>query len=48
MLILVLSKVLNLYDRDELLLRKTTLDEAPKLFQVATLMALLLWLGHPF
>jgi len=47
-LILTLSKVLNLYDRDELLLHKTTLDEAPKLFQVATLMALLLWLGHGF
>ena len=47
-LILVLAKVLNLYDRDELLLRKNTLDEAPKLFQVATLMGLLLWLGHAF
>jgi exopolysaccharide biosynthesis polyprenyl glycosylphosphotransferase len=47
-LILVLSKVLHLYDRDELLLHKSTLDEAPKLFQVATLMALVLWLGHPF
>jgi exopolysaccharide biosynthesis polyprenyl glycosylphosphotransferase len=47
-LILVLAKVLDLYDRDELLLHKTTLDEAPKLFQVATLMALLLWLGHEF
>jgi exopolysaccharide biosynthesis polyprenyl glycosylphosphotransferase len=46
--IVVLSKVLNLYDRDELVLRKSTLDEAPKLFQVATLMALLLWLSHPF
>jgi exopolysaccharide biosynthesis polyprenyl glycosylphosphotransferase len=47
-LIVVLSKVLNVYDRDELLLAKTTLDETPKLFQVATLMALLLWLGHSF
>jgi hypothetical protein len=47
-LILLLAKVLDLYDRDELLLHKTTLDEAPKLFQVATLMALLLWLGHEF
>jgi exopolysaccharide biosynthesis polyprenyl glycosylphosphotransferase len=47
-LIVVLAKVLDLYDRDELLLHKTTLDEAPKLFQVATLMALLLWLGHEF
>jgi exopolysaccharide biosynthesis polyprenyl glycosylphosphotransferase len=44
--IVVIAKVLGLYDRDELLLRKTTLDEAPKLFQVATLMALVLWLGH--
>ena len=47
-LIVALAKVLHLYDRDELLLCKTTLDEIPKLFQVATLMALLLWLGHGF
>jgi exopolysaccharide biosynthesis polyprenyl glycosylphosphotransferase len=45
-LIVVISKVLGLYDRDELLLRKTTLDEAPALFQLSTLSALLLWLGH--
>ena len=44
-MIVLLSKVLGLYDRDELLLRKTTLDEVPKLFQVATLTALLLSLG---
>lgn len=44
-LIVLLGKVLGLYDRDELLLRKTTLDEVPKLFQVATLTALLLSLG---
>jgi hypothetical protein len=36
-LLLVVAKVLGLYDRDETLLRKTTLDEAPKLFQLATL-----------
>ena len=41
-LIVLIGKVVGLYDRDELLLRKNTLDEAPKLFQVATLMALLL------
>jgi exopolysaccharide biosynthesis polyprenyl glycosylphosphotransferase len=34
----------GLYDRDETLLRKTTLDEAPKLFQLATLCALVAWL----
>jgi exopolysaccharide biosynthesis polyprenyl glycosylphosphotransferase len=43
--LVVIGKVLGLYDRDELVLRKTTLDEAPKLFQVATLTALVLWLS---
>jgi len=43
-LALVSAKVLGLYDRDEMLLRKTTLDEAPKLFQLASLCALLGWL----
>jgi exopolysaccharide biosynthesis polyprenyl glycosylphosphotransferase len=38
------AKVLGLYDRDEVLLRKTTLDEAPKLFQLATMCALAAWL----
>jgi exopolysaccharide biosynthesis polyprenyl glycosylphosphotransferase len=41
----VQAKVLGLYDRDELLLRKTTLDEAPKLFQLATLFTLAAWLA---
>jgi exopolysaccharide biosynthesis polyprenyl glycosylphosphotransferase len=44
-LLLVVAKVLGLYDRDETLLRKTTLDEAPKLFQLATLCTLVVWLG---
>jgi exopolysaccharide biosynthesis polyprenyl glycosylphosphotransferase len=39
-LLLVGAKLLGLYDRDETLLRKTTLDEAPKLFQLATLSTL--------
>ncbi|TMK23891.1 MAG: sugar transferase [Actinobacteria bacterium] len=38
------AKITGLYDRDETLLRKTTLDEAPKLFQLATLSALVAWL----
>jgi exopolysaccharide biosynthesis polyprenyl glycosylphosphotransferase len=37
------SKVSGLYDRDELVLRKTTLDEAPALFHVATLFTLAIW-----
>jgi exopolysaccharide biosynthesis polyprenyl glycosylphosphotransferase len=44
-LLLVTAKLLGLYDRDETLLRKTTLDEAPKLFQLATLSTLVAWLG---
>lgn len=38
------AKILGLYDRDELLLRKTTIEEAPQLFQLATLTALVAWL----
>ncbi len=41
-LIVLISKLLGLYDRDELVLRKSTLEEAPKLFQLATLFALAL------
>src|SRR5947207_10285007 len=44
-ILLVGAKLLGLYDRDETLLRKTTLDEAPKLFQLATLCTLVAWLG---
>ena len=39
------AKIFGLYDRDDALLHKTTLDEAPKLFQAATLCALLAWLA---
>ena len=45
-LVVALAKIKGLYDRDELLVRKTTLDEAPQIFQLATLSALLVWLGQ--
>jgi exopolysaccharide biosynthesis polyprenyl glycosylphosphotransferase len=44
-LVVLISKVLRLYERDEQVVHKTTLDEAPMLFQVATIYTLLLWLG---
>jgi exopolysaccharide biosynthesis polyprenyl glycosylphosphotransferase len=44
----VVAKVIGLYDRDQTLLHKTTLDEAPKLFQIATLGALCTWLAGGF
>jgi len=43
-ILVVGAKLTGLYDRDETLLRKTTLDEAPRLFQLATLCALVAWL----
>jgi exopolysaccharide biosynthesis polyprenyl glycosylphosphotransferase len=42
----VVSKVTGLYDRDELTLEKSTLDEAPALFQLATLYTLVFWLSQ--
>jgi exopolysaccharide biosynthesis polyprenyl glycosylphosphotransferase len=42
-LIVVLSKIIGTYDREQLLVHKSTLDEVPALFQVATLYALLIW-----
>jgi exopolysaccharide biosynthesis polyprenyl glycosylphosphotransferase len=41
----LVSKTIGLYDRDENLLRKTTLDEVPALFEVSTFYALGAWLG---
>jgi exopolysaccharide biosynthesis polyprenyl glycosylphosphotransferase len=43
-ILLVCAKLFGLYDRDETLLRKTTLDEAPRVFHLATLCALVAWL----
>jgi exopolysaccharide biosynthesis polyprenyl glycosylphosphotransferase len=42
----VIAKVAGLYDRDELLLRRSTLDEVPRLFHLSTLVTLVLWLGQ--
>ena len=46
-LVVVIAKISNLYDRDHLLLGRRTLDEAPALLQVATLAALVSWLLGP-
>jgi exopolysaccharide biosynthesis polyprenyl glycosylphosphotransferase len=44
--VILVSKIVGLYDRDELVVRKTTLDEAPALFQLATVYTLLIWLAE--
>jgi exopolysaccharide biosynthesis polyprenyl glycosylphosphotransferase len=46
-LVIAIAKVAGLYDRDENLLSKVTLDELPTLFQVATVYALMVGLGEP-
>jgi len=45
--VVLVSKIVGLYDRDQHLLLKTTLDETPAVFQVATLFTLLTWLSGP-
>jgi exopolysaccharide biosynthesis polyprenyl glycosylphosphotransferase len=45
-LVVLGAKLFGLYDRDEAVIRKTTLDELPKLLQVATLYALVAWLAE--
>ena len=46
-LVILVSKMIGLYDRDEHRLYKATLDEVPTLFQVSALYALLIWLSSP-
>jgi exopolysaccharide biosynthesis polyprenyl glycosylphosphotransferase len=43
-LALVPGRVIGIADRDAIVLRRSTLDESPELFQLATLYALLTWL----
>jgi exopolysaccharide biosynthesis polyprenyl glycosylphosphotransferase len=43
-LVLVVSKVTGLYDGDDVVIAKSTLDELPALFQLATLFTLIVWL----
>lgn len=41
--VVVLARILGLYHKDEVRLRQTSLDDAPALFQLATLYALGMW-----
>jgi exopolysaccharide biosynthesis polyprenyl glycosylphosphotransferase len=45
-LVVLTNKVIGLYDRDQNLVRKTTIDEAPPVLQASLLFALLVWLGQ--
>ncbi|MFL5845933.1 MAG: sugar transferase [Solirubrobacteraceae bacterium] len=45
-LALLTAKTMSLYDRDQVLVCKSTLDEAPGLFHLATLLTFVLWLGQ--
>ena len=48
LVVVVLSKLVGLYDRDELVIHKSTLDEAPVLLQLSMLYAVLIWLLERF
>ncbi|MCW2990502.1 MAG: sugar transferase [Solirubrobacterales bacterium] len=45
-LLLLAAKTMSLYDRDQVLVCKRTLDEAPGLFHLATLLTFVLWLAQ--
>ena len=45
-LTVLVAKLSGMYDRDELVLRRSTLDELPRIFPLVTLMTLLVWLGE--
>jgi exopolysaccharide biosynthesis polyprenyl glycosylphosphotransferase len=45
LLVMGWAKLSGLYDRDEALIHKTTLDEAPKLLQLSTLCTLAVWIA---
>ncbi len=43
-MVVLASKLMGLYDRDELVLKKTTLEESAALFQLSSVFALVTWL----
>ena len=45
-LVVFAGKLQRVYERDELVLNKSTIDEAPKLFHLATFYALLIYVFH--
>jgi exopolysaccharide biosynthesis polyprenyl glycosylphosphotransferase len=47
LLVVPISKIIGLYERDEVLIHRTTMDEAPTMFQLATLYTLAFWLLSP-
>ncbi len=47
-LVVASAKLQGLYDQDELVIRKSTLDELPRLVNLATLVTLLVWLARHF
>ena len=47
-LVVLVSKAIGLYDRDQHLLRKTTIDEIPSILHLSVFYALVVWLGEAF
>ena len=47
LIVVVAGKLLGLYDRDELVFHKATLDEVPRLFQLSAVFGVVTWLVAP-
>jgi exopolysaccharide biosynthesis polyprenyl glycosylphosphotransferase len=47
LLVVPISKIIGLYERDEVLIHRTTIDEAPTMFQLAAIYTLTFWLLSP-
>ena len=45
-LAVLVNKIVGLYERDAHVIHRTTLEEAPRIFEVATLLTILLWLSE--
>jgi exopolysaccharide biosynthesis polyprenyl glycosylphosphotransferase len=45
LVVILLAKIAGLYDRDALVLRRSTLDEAPRVLQLTGLVTLTIWLA---
>ena len=44
--VVLLAKTIGLYDRDQYVLRKTTIEEAPSILYLSLLYALIVWIGE--
>jgi exopolysaccharide biosynthesis polyprenyl glycosylphosphotransferase len=47
-IVVLLAKAMGLYERDQYLVHKGTIDETPQLLQLAAVLAIVVWVGEDF